>query len=144
MYQAVPSLTILPGNPRAFNQNSYPRGRDSNCTIPCTMGLSLHYGSPLHHGFLSCTMDRCHCHMIISCIMTSQEVTSFFTRKIRGFLDNKNPVVQIQGVTTCHHGHHSHLHFHLHGPPPMSRDHSLRHDVTESDIILHKKNYGVS
>ena len=38
--------------------------------------------------------------------------------------------------------HHPFYHFYLHGPPPLSDDHSLHHDVIESDVSLYKKNRG--
>ena len=86
---------------------------------------------------ISVSME-CHHHVIIPCTMTSLEVISFLERKFREFLGNKNLGIQIQRVSTHHHGYHSHLPFH--GLPPMLCDHSLQHVVIERDIILHKKN----
>ena len=77
---------------------------------------------PLHHH---------HCHIAIP-----RAMMSFFTRKIKEFLDNKNSRVQIQGISTRHH-------LHLHGPPPLSCDHFYYYDAIESDITVYKKNPGL-
>ena len=58
-----------------------------HCTIHCSMGLSLHHRSS--------PMSRDH-----PCTIKSFEMISFFARKIKRSLDNANPGVQIQGVST--------------------------------------------